>query len=375
MKVNFTKKYISVKRIKTVNREEYLDYMTFQSGGKPLFTQFFGLMPGLAEEWIAQGATEEELNLSAFTFRHPLRYYINVNAGWHGGNEEEVIYENDEEIVFNDRMGRKMKLCKSSATIPLPMTYPVKNMDDWLRIKKHYEFTEDRFRKNWLEDAIHNLSSGNVIMFSVPGAFDEPRQLLGEEELCYAYYDQPELIYDIQMTISDTIMKILEKLIPHIKIDEAMFHEDLAGKSGSLIGPELMKDFLVPYYHRITSCMKDNGSRLFSVDTDGNINTVIASFIDGGVNILSPFEAAAGMDIVKVREKFGKALGIMGGIDKFALTGTTSDIISELEYKLPPMIKTGACMFSLDHRVPNGTPLNNYRFYVRKTLEIINSFN
>lgn len=44
---------------------------------------------------------------------------------------------------------------------------------------------------------------------------------------------------------------------------------------------------------------------------------------------------------------------------------------AELEHKLPPMIKTGGCILALDHRVPNGTPLNNYRFYVRKIWEII----
>ncbi len=38
----------------------------------------------------------------------------------------------------------------------------------------------------------------------------------------------------------------------------------------------------------------------------------------------------------------------------------------------PPMIKTGGCVLALDHRITNGTPLENYRFYVQKAWEIMN---
>ena len=52
--------------------------------------------------------------------------------------------------------------------------------------------------------------------------------------------------------------------------------------------------------------------------------------------------------------------------------GTTqTKIVEELEYKIPPMIATGGCVLALDHRIPNGTPLENYRFYIKKAWEII----
>ena len=47
------------------------------------------------------------------------------------------------------------------------------------------------------------------------------------------------------------------------------------------------------------------------------------------------------------------------------------EIAAELEYKIPPMVKTGGCVLGLDHRIPNGTPLEAYRFYVRKAWEIM----
>ena len=34
-------------------------------------------------------------------------------------------------------------------------------------------------------------------------------------------------------------------------------------------------------------------------------------------------------------------------------------------------VGAGGCVLGLDHRIPNGTPLENYRFYIRKAWEIM----
>ena len=60
---------LAIKRTLTVRREEYLDYLTFQRNDRPLFTELFGPIIGLKEEWAAQGATPAELDFSAFRFR------------------------------------------------------------------------------------------------------------------------------------------------------------------------------------------------------------------------------------------------------------------------------------------------------------------
>jgi hypothetical protein len=35
------------------------------------------------------------------------------------------------------------------------------------------------------------------------------------------------------------------------------------------------------------------------------------------------------------------------------------------------MVRSGGCLLGLDHRIPNGTPLENYRFYISKVWEIL----
>jgi uroporphyrinogen-III decarboxylase len=72
-----------------------------------------------------------------------------------------------------------------------------------------------------------------------------------------------------------------------------------------------------------------------------------------------------------VRKQYGTRLATIGGIDKHVLLRTRDEIEAELEYKIPPMVRTGGCVLGLDHRVPNGTPLANYRFYIEKAWRIM----
>ena len=101
------------------------------------------------------------------------------------------------------------------------------------------------------------------------------------------------------------------------------------------------------------------------------MNPVIDAFLDAGVNCMHPMEPAANMDIVAIRRKYGTRLAFYGGIDKHVLRRSKADILRELEYKIPPMVQTGGCVIALDHRIPNGTPLEHYRFYLRKVWEIM----
>ena len=362
---------LAIKKTPSVSRQEYLDYMTFQCNERPLFTEIFGPIIGLKEEWLEQGATPEELNFSAFRYRCEARGHVPVITGRMGGYEPEVLEETEDFAISRDGLGRRMKLYKGKATLPLPLDYPVETMDDWLKIKPWYEFSEARFSKGWEQVAKEHLEAGRVVCVGIPGGFDEPRQLMGEERLCVAYYEQPELVHDILETIGKTAFRVLERASSKVQIDMLSVHEDMAGKSGSLAGPKQIKEFIEPYYRRIWEMLADRGARLFDQDSDGDMNGVIPAFLKAGINSMHPMEPAAGMDIVEVRQQYGTRLAFYGGIDKHVIRRSKEEIIAELENKIPPMVATGGCVLALDHRIPNGTPLGNYRFYIEKVWEML----
>ena len=362
---------LAIKKTPTVSRGEYLDHMTFRRNERPLFTEIFGPIVGLKEEWLEQGATPEELDFSAFRYRCEARGGVPVNTGRLGGFTPEVLEETDTVIISRDEYGRTMKLNKGVATLPLPLDHPVKTMDDWLKIKPWYQFSEARFGADWERVAREHLAAGRVVTVSIPGGFDEPRQLMGEAALCMAYYDTPELIHDMLATMGETAFRVLERVSATVQVDMLSVHEDMAGKSGPLVGPKQIRDFIAPYYRRVWDMLAERGVRLFDQDSDGNMDSVIPAFLEAGVNCMHPMEPAAGMDIVKIREQYGTRLAFYGGIDKHVIRRSKEEIEAELAYKIPPMLATGGCVLALDHRIPNGTPLENYKFYVDKVWQMI----
>ena len=53
------------------------------------------------------------------------------------------------------------------------------------------------------------------------------------------------------------------------------------------------------------------------------------------------------------------------------LRRTKEEIDAELAYKMQPCMMDGGIVFGLDHRIPNGTPLENYIHYVDRAREIL----
>jgi hypothetical protein len=317
----------------------------------------------------------EELDFSAFRYRCPRIGHLPVATGRIGGQKPVLLQETEDYLLTRDELGRTMKLSKKAATLPLPQDWPVVTMDDWLEIKPMYECSQAslaaRLADGWEATAHRFLEQGMTVAVSIPGGYDEPRQLMGEERLSMAYYDQPELVHDILHTIAETAVRVFERVTAVVPVDMLSVHEDMAGKSGPLAGPRQVREFIAPYYRRVWDLLAERGARLFDQDSDGNMETVIPAFLEAGVNCMHPIEPAAGMDIVRIREQYGTRLAFYGGIDKHVIRRSVDEIVAELEYKLPPMIASGGCVLALDHRIPNGTPLENYRFYVDKVWEIL----
>ena len=352
-------------------REEYIELMTFGEVKRQMFVELFGPLVGLKDEWKAQGATDGELGMTAFDFDYVPIQFCGGESGVWGGFEKKVIEDTPEYTISIDKFGRTVKLAKGFATIPLPLDFPVKNMDDWLKIKHMFTFDEARIDWKQVEAAKEAQKNGTLILAYMQGGFDIPRELMGEEVACLAYYEQPELMEDILATVTDTAVRMYDRISDHVQIDDLFVHEDLAGKSGPLIGPNQVREFIMPYYRKVWDMLSSKGTKLFSQDSDGNVEAVLDVFMECGINITYPCEPAAGMDVVKLRQKYGNKLAFKGGIDKHVLRKSKLDILRELEYKLQPLMQQGGMVFGLDHLIPNGTPLENYRYYVQTAREIL----
>jgi len=352
-------------------RQEYIDLMTFKDNARSMFVELFGLMVGVENEWIAQAATPEELSLVAFDWDFVPVVQCGGSTGLFGGDDVVTLEETSQYLLQRDALGRRTKLFKDVATIALPLDFPVRDMDSWRKVKHLFTFHPGRIDTEAVARAKEEQARGAMVVAYIPGAFDIPRELMGEVLTCLGFYEQPELLHDIINTLKDTSLRVLERVTDELVIDQLSVHEDLAGKSGPLIGPRQVEEFIRPYFQEVWDLVSSRGTKIFDMDSDGNVTPLLDLFLACGLNSMHPMEPAAGMDMVKLRKTYGTKLAIRGGIDKHVLRESKEAIRKELEYKMQPLMLQGGIAFGLDHRVPNGTPIENYRYYVDLGRELL----
>ncbi len=106
----------------------------------------------------------------------------------------------------------------------------------------------------------------------------------------------------------------------------------------------------------------------FQVDTDGLCDPVIDLYRSLGMTHMSPFEVAAGCDVIRTAEKYPD-LKISGGVDKRVLAQGPKAIDEMIDRIFPVMQQRGGFLPTCDHGVPEEVSLENYLYYRKRCLE------
>ena len=208
--------------------------------------------------------------------------------------------------------------------------------------------------------------------FGMPGGFDAPRELMGDAELCVAYYEQPELIHDMLADVRRHGRAVLDRVSKVVQIDELSVHEDMAGKSGPLAGPKQIEEFIGPYYRRVWDMLQEQGGAAVHAGLRRRHEPGDRGLPRRRPQLHAPDRAGGGNDIVALMHRFRPRLAFQGGIDKHVLAeGRGRDRGRAGADHSADGREPAAAILALDHRIPNGTPLADYRFYVKKVWEIL----
>ena len=130
----------------------------------------------------------------------------------------------------------------------------------------------------------------------------------------------------------------------------------------------MMRRFLFPYYQQLVANVKarqlDKSRHLYvQVDSDGYAVPIISLYQEAmGMDVMSPFEVAAGCDVVEIGRQFPD-LAIFGGIDKRVLAQGREAIDRMVERILPVMRERGGYIPTCDHGVPEEVPYQDYLHY------------
>ncbi|MBM3708103.1 MAG: hypothetical protein FJW69_07175 [Actinobacteria bacterium] len=289
--------------------------------------------------------------------------------------DKEVYSEDKDNIVFKrEDDGKIVKTRKDGTSMPLFLEFPVKGRSDFEKIKERFDPDHPLRMPDNFEEKIKDYKKRDYVLqlggtlFS--GFFSILREMMGLETTLLYFYDDPKFLEEMLEFFTDYYIKLNRKVISNVEVDFIFIWEDMCYRNGPLISPEHFRKYILPYYKRFISAMKEDGIKNFFVDTDGNCEALIPLFIEGGVSGLLPFEVQSGIDIEKIRAKHPELI-IMGGIDKNALSKGKNEIKKEIE-KAKRMIKSGGFIPYTDHLVPPDVSFENYKFFRNELKKILN---
>lgn len=351
--------------------------------GIPLVRKEFGYY--CLEQWKEQGLPEDADFNEIFNYDPPGNVFLGslgwCEAAFYPEFETKVIEDRGEHEVVQDIAGRRVLYFKGrrNGFMPEYLDHPVKDWKTWEENVKWRlsPATPERYASMEKEmiPFIAAAGEGKIISQQVIGGYMYLRSLIGPEDTFYIFYDTPDLVHDCMQTwfeLADAVISLHQE---YVTIDEIFFAEDICYNNGSLISPDMMREFLMPYYQQLIANLKsrqiDKDRHLYvQVDTDGFANPVIPVYQkEIGMDVMSPFEVASGCDVVEIGKQFPN-LVISGGIDKRILAKSKEEIDKHVEYIFPTMRERGGYIPTCDHGVPEEVSLENYLHYRKRCIEL-----
>lgn len=350
--------------------------------GAPLLHREFGFY--CLERWHEQGLPADADLAEWFGYDPPADFGLGrlgwCEAAFCPAFQTQVIEDRGEHEVVRDHAGRHV-LCfkgRRSGFMPEYIDHPVKDWKSWEQDVKWRLAPDapgrDENLAETLDTAEARAREGIYIVQPVVGPYMYLRSLIGPEELLYMFYDQPDLIHDCLAAWYGLADHVTAQHQSRVSLDEIFFAEDICYNAGPLISPEMMREFLFPYYRQLL----DNTRRRqidphrplhVKIDTDGRAEPVIPVYQELGMDIMTPFEVASGCDVVEIGRRYPD-LVLMGGIDKRILAAGPAAIDREVERILPPLRERGGYLPTCDHGVPEEVSLESYLHYRKRCLEL-----
>ena len=336
------------------------------------------------DRWKQEGHITELTDIQTlFGFDSPASYNLG-QLGWCEASFypcfiNEVIEDRGDYEVERDFAGRHVLYFKGrrDGFMPEYLESPVKDMKSWhenckwrLDPNTSERYTDLNLRMVTAQERAQN---DFIIVQDLIGGYMFLRSLIGPVELLYKFYDEPELIHDCMETWLALADNVIAKHQEYVSLDEVFLAEDICYNHGPLISPDMMREFLIPYYQQLLTNIKrrqldKNRTLHIQIDTDGFAESVIDIYKEIGMDYMSPFEVASGCDIVRIAEQYPELL-LRGGIDKRILALSKDAINKEVDRIMPVMKKRGGYIPTCDHGVPAEVSFENYMHFRKRMLE------
>lgn len=362
------------------NRERAMNILHFKQADR-MPAVHFGYWPELLQEWAEQGKIPEELARDNYDGSEKDRaldkilgwdfnWYTTVNPG-HGlfpAFEYKVLQElPDGSMRVQNAKGLIEKVKPGANSIPSEDDYQLKDRQAFeeLYLPK-MQFTMDRIPTEFLKNFNETRDQDIPIALNLGSVLGDVRDMVSVVGLSYLMYDEDEdLLADIVDAYAEMQYKCVEAALKTgAKFDFGHYWEDVCFKNGPLLSPKMFEKLCAKHYKKRNDLMHQYGIDIISLDCDGVTDKLLPIWFENGVNTMFPIEIGVwGDQFEAAREKYGKGMLGVGGMDKTVFRQDKAAVDKELE-RLRRLIDLGGFIPCPDHRIMPGSKFELVQYYI-----------
>jgi uroporphyrinogen decarboxylase len=183
---------------------------------------------------------------------------------------------------------------------------------------------------------------------------------MGYQTLCFALYDQRDLVQAIADRILAFFIPVLGRLLEFERVKVVWGSDDMGFKTGTLISPADLRQFVLPGHKKMAE-MAHAAGKPYLLHACGNLASILPDLIDDvRIDAKHSFEDTI-EDVRAVKRTYGQRIALLGGIDlDFLCRSTPEQVRERVRSTLDACLPGGGYCLGTGNSVANYIPLDNY---------------
>jgi uroporphyrinogen decarboxylase len=201
-------------------------------------------------------------------------------------------------------------------------------------------------------------------MVASHGPFQTACNLRGTENFLKDLARNPEFA----QTLLEKVTTVLENLLKQAMRTGGNYFDmielpgdDYAGNTNIMISPTMFCKFIQPCLARLVKVIREHNPDVkIMLHSDGAITALLPHIVDLSVDVIHPLEPLPATDLIVVKEKFGKQVAFLGGIDiSHAMPGSREDVIAEIQRRIAQLAPGGGYILAPSNHLQADVPAEN----------------
>ncbi len=261
--------------------------------------------------------------------------------------------------IYVDEWGTTYQKNESSWPIDAPIDYPIKSREDLAK----YRLPDPTLpgRDSEILAAIKANSGDLAILGGVSGPFTTAWLLMGFERICFAIYEEPDLVSDV-LRLSNEYFKEAARRSVEAGCVGMWVSEDLGDSNSCFFGLDQYREIFLPPFAELVDYIDSLGVPVL-LHSCGCINAYLDDLAGTKIASVHPMQRTANMDLHHMKEKYGHRFCLIGNIDSTRTLpfGTPDEVAAEVREAIEIAAPGGGYVLASDHSLHDGIPVENIR--------------